>query len=164
MTSVKKCTAILILAGGIVLAQAPADKGAAPQPAAAQGGGQGRAGRGPQDYTPAMDFSGTWSMTRETADKSGTKRTTTSTFTLKQEGNKLTGTTSSGYPITGWVEGNQMSLNYWFMYAPDQTPEGSRLLLTYKDGHLVGTRSSIHDAPHKWRLDATSDADYVKQP
>ena len=149
MKLLKNLAAILLLAAGTIPAQ-----------------------RGPQpDIPPAQDLSGKWVMNRETTGRSGVKRTTRFVLTLKQVDNKLTGEVSystitmpdvpgsTGFPVAGWVEGNQMGVTGWIDFQGGET---AHLRLTFKDGHLTGTRQSIHDSPHKWSLDNTVDVDYVK--
>ena len=78
-----------------------------------------------------VNVTGKWSMVVETSQGSGTP-----TFTLKQDGNKLTGTYSGFFgeaPVTGTVKGNDVEIKY--------TMRGSLTIYKGKvDGNkIVGT-------------------------
>jgi hypothetical protein len=36
--------------------------------------------------------------------------------------------------------------------------------LTFQDGRLTGTKNSVHDAPHKWKLDNSIEMHYSRAP
>ena len=120
------------------------------------------------DPAPSQDFSGTWANVKESTDRSVNKITTTCLLIIRQNGNKLTGEMTNNsfknpdggsIPITGFVEGDQMSLTG---YSDYQDGEYTHMQLTFKDGHLAGTKKSWHVAPHKWRFDDTQDFDYTR--
>jgi len=121
------------------------------------------------DYRPNHDVSGHWVMQREVRGRDGTRRVSRAELVLKQDGNKIVGDVPAGtilavlptLPITGWIEGDDLMLHSNFDY---EGGEHLRWRLAVKDGHLVGIRQSLHDAPHKWRLDALIDVDFEKAP
>jgi hypothetical protein len=120
------------------------------------------------DSAPARDFSGRWVEVRESTDRSGNKTTAIYILIIKQTGNKLTGEITvntfkvpggGSIPMTGYVEGDQLSLTG---YSDYQGGEYTHMQLTYKDRHLAGTKKSWHEAPHKWHFDDTQDFDYTR--
>jgi len=127
-----------------------------------------RGGPPAPDPPPSQDFSGKWVQVKESTGRSGQKITSTYVLIIKQKGNKLTGEMTNNtfrnpdggtIPLTGYVEGDQMSLTG---YSDYQDGEYSHMQLTFKDGHLAGTKKSWHEAPHKWHFDDTQDFDYVR--
>ena len=139
---------VFLLGAGIMVAQ----RGGPPAP----------------DPPPSQDFSGKWVEVKESTGRSGNKTTETYVLIIKQNGNKLTGEMTvntfkdpegGSIPLTGYVEGDQMSLTG---YSEFQGGEFTHMQLTFKDGHLAGTKKSWHAAPHKWRVDDTQDFDYVR--
>jgi hypothetical protein len=153
---------VAFAAAGILLAQNGAVPPGAGGANAAQQQGRGGRGRGPQaDLPPVTDLTGSWVPAAETAAP-------TSTMILKQNGNNLTGeykptTPLAGLPpiiLLGAIGGSQVDVMSLFDY---QGGELMHIRLEYKDGHLVGQRSSIHSAPRKWRLDTTVEVDYVRR-
>jgi hypothetical protein len=135
--------------------------------ACALGGALAQRGAGPKD-TPVADLSGKWTFNRVSTGRAGNMRTQLLTMTLTQESNKLTGEASyttinvqqaGSFPVHGWVEGDQVGISAWVDY---QGGEAISMRLTYKDGRLVGSKQSTHDAPHKWNLDDRIDMNYTK--
>ena len=127
-----------------------------------------RGGPAAPDPPPSQDFSGKWVEVRELTSRSGAKTTETYVLIIKQSGNKLTGEMTNNTfknpdggstPLNGYVEGDQMSLTG---YSDFQGGEYSHMQLTFKEGHLVGTKKSWHGAPHKWHFDDTEDFDYTR--
>ena len=151
-----------VLAVGMLSTRAqepPAPAGAAPQQG--KGGRGGGGGRGPQvDAPPAADLTGSWVLASEVAKP-------TVTLILKQTGNSLTGeykltTPFAGLPpiiLMGAIGGSQVDVMSLFDY---QGGEALHIRAEYKDGHIVGQRSSIHSSPRKWRQDGNFEVDYVR--
>jgi hypothetical protein len=117
---------------------------------------------------PSRDFSGKWVEVKESTDRSGKKTTYTCVLLIKQNGNKLAGQMTNNtfknpdggsIPLTGYVEGDQLSLTG---YSDYQDGEYTHMQLTFKDGHLAGTKKSWHEAPRKWHFDDTEDFDYMR--
>lgn len=131
-----------------------------PPPPAGSGNG-GRAAP-PPPAPPATDLTGSW-VPASAADTQGL------TVVLKQTGAVLSGSAAParafpGLPpieLHGTIEGSEMDVMALFDY---QGGELMHIRATFKDGHLVGQRFSVHSAPRKFRLDGTFDFDYVKKP
>jgi hypothetical protein len=125
--------------------------------------------KSPADYRPNHDVTGHWVMRREVTGRDGTPRVLRAELILKQDGNKIVGEVPAGtilavlptLSIKGWIEGDDLMLHSSFDY---EGGEHLRWRLVVKDGRLVGSRQSLHDAPHKWRLDALTDVDFEKAP
>jgi len=86
----------------------------------------------------AADVTGTWLMTVETQAGTGTP-----TFTLKQEGEKVTGNYKGQLgeaPVTGTIKGNELALNYKI------SAQGTDLVVTYTgtvDGKNISGKVSL---------------------
>jgi hypothetical protein len=124
----------------------------------------------PQEVAPAADVSGKWVFERDVKTRTDEPRTQVLTMTLKQEGNTLTGQASfttinvnrdGAFAIHGWIEGNQVGISAWVDW---EGGESIGMRLTFQDGRLTGTKNSVHDAPHKWKLDNSIEMHYSRAP
>lgn len=93
-----------------------------------------------------VDMTGTWKIEVTTANGTGTP-----TFTLKQEGNALSGSYSGRYgeeDVTGTVDGNQFEINYESSGIPvkytgivdGDTIKGDVDFAAYGTGEFTGKR------------------------
>lgn len=157
--------AVVALAGALAIplySQAQA-------PAAASAAGAAAAPRPtrPPPPPPVTDLTGTWIVPNPEPGKPPLR-----TLQLIQKGSDVIsvprinepGSMLAGLPpfnYVGMIEGDQVDMMAWFYY---QGGELSWLRGTYKDGHLLLTRKSIHSKPSKFRLDGTFEEDYVRAP
>jgi hypothetical protein len=113
----------------------------------------------------AQGLEGRWTGSADTIDASGVKRVMQQTIEFKGSGKDLTaqqvGRNGAGIPLK--VVADDTGTKVTLLRELDfEGGEHIRWHFELKDGHLVGTIWSVHDAPKKWGVDWSGPIDLTR--
>jgi hypothetical protein len=115
---------------------------------------------------PAQNLTGRWTGFADTVDVSGVKRRMQQTIEIKGSGRDLTAEQVSnrgGAPTPLKVVLDESGTKFTLLRELDfEGGEHIRWHLELKDGHLVGSIWSVHDAPKKWGVDWSGPLDLTR--